>query len=145
MLGFGGMLLISLVAGVDALRLLREMRIENKILRDASLERSRHLSSIRSYVLLSDAYMGDYLFDANPQRAGDHLTQLRDTWSRMLGDLGSYRMTTVEETVLLKQLRGLLDQHWQNVSRAMSATAERQRKEAAFYGEEILPLRTAVL
>ncbi len=139
------MLLISLIAGVDALRLLREMRIENKILRDASLERSRHLSSIRSYVLLSDAYMGDYLFDTNQGRSGDHLTQLRDSWSHMLGDLSSYRMTTVEETILLKRLRELLDRHWQNVSRALAATAERQRREAAFYGDQILPLRTAVL
>src|ERR1700675_4527253 len=101
-IGFGGMLLISLIAGVDALRLLRQMRIENKILRDAALDRSRRLSSIPSYVLLSDAYAGGYLFDADQDRSGDHLTQLRDTWSHMLGDLSGYQMTTVEETVLLK-------------------------------------------
>ena len=123
LVGFGGMLLISLIAGVDALRLLRQMRVENRILLDASVERSRRLSSIRSYVLLSDAYVGDYLFDADQDRAGEHLTQLRDTWSHVLGDLGGYRMTTVEETILLKKLRELLDQHWQDVSRAL-ATSE---------------------
>jgi signal transduction histidine kinase len=144
-IGFGGMLLISLIAGVDALRLLGQMRIENKILRDAALDRSRRLSSIRSYVLLSDAYAGDYLFDADQDRSGDHLTQLRDTWSHMLGDLSGYQMTTVEETVLLKRLRELLDQHWQDVSRAMAASEQRQRTESAFYGDQILPLRTAVL
>jgi len=145
LVGFGGMLLISLIAGVDALRLLRQMRVENRILLDASVERSRRLSSIRSYVLLSDAYVGDYLFDADQDRAGEHLTQLRDTWSHVLGDLGGYRMTTVEETVLLKKLRELLDQHWQDVSRALATSEERRRREAAFYGDEILPLRTAVL
>ena len=46
MAGFGGMALIFLLATVDAVRLLGEMRAENKILRDATLERTNHLESI---------------------------------------------------------------------------------------------------
>ena len=144
--GFGGMLLIFLVAGVDAVRLLREMRAENKVLRDASLERSHRLASIRSYILLSHTYMGDYLLDLDEQRSKEHLAQLRDAWSRMLNDLASYRSSTLGEAVLLKQLQDMLERHWQEVSRAMSwSPAERQRRGAAFYGDEIVPLRTAVL
>jgi signal transduction histidine kinase len=145
-LGFGGMLLIFLIAAVDAVRLLREMRVENKVLRDASLERSRRLASIRSYILLSETYMGDYLFDADAQRSGEHLEQLEDAWSRLLAGLASYRTTTIEEAILVRRLQELLDKHWSNVSRAMTwSPAERQHSAASFYGDEILPLRTAVL
>lgn len=144
--GFGGMLLIFLVAGVDAARLLREMRVENKILRDASLERSHRLASIRSYILLSHTYIGDYLLDLDEQRSKEHLAQLRDAWSRMLNDLAGYHSSTLGEAVLLKQLQGLLERHWQEVSRAMNwPPADRQRRGASFYGDEIVPLRTAVL
>lgn len=144
--GFGGMLLIFLVAGVDAVRLLREMRVENKILRDASLERSHRLASIRSYILLSHMYMGDYLLDLDEQRSKEHLAQLRDAWSRMLSDLAGYHSSTLGEAVLLKQLQGLLERHWQELSRAMNwSPADRQRRGTSFYGDEIVPLRTAVL
>ncbi len=68
------------------------------------------------------------------------------SWSRTLSDLGNYRSSTPEETALLKRLQTLLDQHWSEVSHALSWSAsERERRRAAFYGDEILPLRTAVL
>jgi signal transduction histidine kinase len=145
-IGFGGMLLIFLVAGVDAGRLLHEMRRENKILRDASVERSQRLASIRWYILLSHTYIGDYLLDLDEQRSKEHLAQLRDTWSRMLNDLASYPGSTVGEAVLLKQVQDMMERHWQKVSQAMNwSPTERQRRGAKFYGDEIVPLRTAVL
>jgi signal transduction histidine kinase len=145
--GFGGMLVIFLVAGVDATRLLHEMRAENKILRDASLERSHRLASVRSCVLLSHTYMGDYFLDSDDHRlTGGHLARLRDTWSRMLNDLDTYHSSTLDEAVALKQLQDLLARHWQDVSRTMNwPEAERRRKGTSFYGDQILPLRTTVL
>ena len=59
------MRLIFLVAGIDAVRLLGAMRAENKVLRDAALERTNHLASIRSSVLLTHTYLGDYFLDSN--------------------------------------------------------------------------------
>jgi signal transduction histidine kinase len=145
-LGFGGMLLIFLVAGVDAVRLLRGMRAENKILRDASLERSQRLASIRTYVLLSQAYMGDYFMDGDERRSVEHKAQVQEAWSRMRSDVGSYRTSTLAEALLVKRLQELLDQHWQRVNRAMTWTVEERRRQgASFYGNEIAPVRTAVL
>ena len=144
--GFGGMLVIFLVAGVDAARLLRQMRTENKILSDASLERSQRLTSIRSYILLSHTYMSDYLLDSDEQRSKEHLAQLQNAWSRMSKDLAGYHCSTSGERVLLKQLQDLLDRHWQELSRAMKGPpGERRRRSEAFYGDEIAPLRTTVL
>lgn len=145
-IGFGGMLLIFLIAGVDAGRLLHQMRRENKILRDASLERSHRLASIRSYILLSHTYIGDHVLDLDEQRSKEHLAQLRDAWSRMLNDLASYHSFTLGEAVLLKQVQDLLGRHWQEVSRAMNwSPSERQRRGATFYGDDIVPLRMTVV
>jgi signal transduction histidine kinase len=142
--GFGGMLIIFLVAGVDAVRLLHQMRVENKVLRDASFERSQRLASIRSYVLLSHSYMGDFLMDSDAEHAREDMAQLRDTWSRMLNDVADYPTGTLEETVLMTRLRDMLEQHWRDVDRATQMPLERRRNQAEFYSEEILPLRSAV-
>jgi signal transduction histidine kinase len=94
-LGFGGMLFIFTIAAVDALRLLREMREENKILRDASLDRSRRLSSIRTYTSLC----------AKP----DHdIAEMRRMWSRASASLDGYPASTREEASSLKRLGELL-------------------------------------
>jgi signal transduction histidine kinase len=144
--GFGGMLAIFLVAGVDAVRLLHHMRVENQVLRDASIERSRRLDSIRSYVLLSHSYLGDYLMDSDQARAREDIAQLRDTWSRMLSDVADYPNGTLEETVLMNRVRGMLEQHWRDVDRITQwAQGNRRRTESGFYSDEILPMRSAVV
>jgi signal transduction histidine kinase len=143
-LGFGGMLLIFLLAGVDAVRLLARMRTENKILRGASLERSQRLAYVRSYILLSRSFMGDALLDSNQQRSQQRLEELRNAWSSALMALSSYRPTTLNEEVLLKQLQDLVERHWESINRAMGAshaTASRQN----FYQDQVLPLRTQLL
>ncbi len=146
MAGFGGILLIFVLAAVDAVRLLGKMRAENKILRAASMDRSHRLASVRSYVLLTHTYLGDYLLDSDEQRSKEHLSQVRDTWSRMLTALDSYPSSTSDEALLLKQLHDLLGRHWQEVSRAMDwPEAERRRRVASFYGDEMLPVGGMVL
>jgi signal transduction histidine kinase len=131
------MLLIFLIAGIDAIRLLRNMRETNKILHDGSIERSRRLGSVRGYVLLTQAYMGDYLLDSDQETARDHLEQLQGAWSQMISDLANYQTTTLEEEVLMKRIQALLNEQWRDLNRAMTASVE-QRRTA------VRPLRTAV-
>jgi signal transduction histidine kinase len=144
MAGFGGMALIFLLATVDAVRLLQAMRAENKILRDATLERTNHLESIRSSILLTHTYLGDYLLDSDQQKSKDHLAKIQDAWSHLSSDLANYRSTTLDEEVLVKRLGDLLDQHWQNISRAISSPPS-GRSAATFYSVEILPLSTSIV
>jgi signal transduction histidine kinase len=143
--GLGGMSLIFLLATIDALRLLDAMRAENKILRDAALQRTNHLASIRSSILLTHTYLGDYLLDSDPRNAKDYLAKVQDAWSHLSSDLASYRSTTLDEEVLVKRLGDLLDQHWQRLSRALSSPAAGRPRTATFYNDEILPLRTSIV
>jgi signal transduction histidine kinase len=146
MAGFGGMLVIFLTTGLGAVRLLQHMRAENQILRDASIDRSQRLATIRSYVLLSHSYLGDYLMDSDQARANEDIAQLRDTWSRMLSDVADYPRGTMEEMVLMNRVRDMLEQHWRDVDRITQwAHGDRRRNQPEFYDDELLPLRSAVV
>src|SRR5262249_4396883 len=104
--------LIFIVAAGEALGLLDQMRVENQILRDASLERSHRLAAIRSYVLLSRRFV---VSEAPPP-------ELRRAWSRAIDDLSGYRSSTREEAERLNQLRGMLER--QSISREETAIVE---------------------
>jgi signal transduction histidine kinase len=109
--GFGGMLLTFLVAAVDSIRLLQQMRADNQILRAASLERSRRLASVRSYILLSRRRI--------PSK--DH-SDLRNALARALENLAGYRTSTLDETALLNSLRALLEEDWRDLDSPKEST-----------------------
>jgi signal transduction histidine kinase len=144
MAGFGGMALIFLFATVEAVRLLGAMRAENKILRAATLERTNHLESIRSTVLLTHTYFGDFLLDSDQKKSKDHLVQIQRTWSHLLSDLATYHYATLDEEVQVKLLGDLLNRHWHYMSRAINSPPA-GRSSASFYSEEVLPLSTSIV
>src|SRR5579859_1247710 len=93
------MLLIFVIAAVDSIRLLHQMRADSRILRAASLERSRRLASVRYYILLH----------RRDRRPAYH-SELRDALARALENLAGYQTSTLAETTLLTNLRDLLEQ-----------------------------------
>jgi signal transduction histidine kinase len=145
MIGFGGMAVVFLLATIDAVHLLGAMRIENKLLRDAALERSNHLASIRTSILLTHTYLGDFLLDSDQQSSQADLAEIRDAWSRSSSDLANYRSSTLDEQVQVKRLEDLLNQHWRYISRAMSSPSAGTVRSASFYHDEILPLSTSTV
>ena len=145
MIGFGGMAVVFLLATIDAVHLLGAMRAENKLLRDAALERSNHLASIRTSILLTHTYLGDFLLDSDQQSSQADLAEIRDVWSRSSADLANYRSSTLDEEVQVKRLEDLLNQHWQYISRAMTSPSTGAARGASFYHDEILPMRTSIV
>jgi len=145
MAGFGGMALIFLLATIDGVHLLSTMRDENKLLREAALERTNHLDSIRSSILLTHTYLGDYFLDSDQQNSKDYLAEIQEAWSRLSSNLANYRPSTLDENVLVKQLGDLLDRYWQHLNRAMSSPPGGQLRSASFYSDEILPLKTSTI
>lgn len=139
-LGLGGIALIFLGAGIDAVRLLATMRTENKVLRDAALQRTSHLASIRSSILLSHTYLGVYFLDSRQQNAREYLAKVEDARSRSLAELSNYRANNLEEQELINHLADMLDQHWLRLTRVLSSTTTAKPLPVSFYKEEILPL-----
>ena len=143
--GFGGMALIFFLATLDAVRVLSAMRTENKILRDAALQRINHLESVRSSVLLTYTYLGDYFMDSDVQQSKNYKAKMQDAWSQLSNDLANYRANTLDEEVLVRRLQGLLDQHWRTINDLMGSPRDTKPRDASLYTEQILPLRTSIV
>jgi signal transduction histidine kinase len=121
LIGLGGIALTFLVAGIDAMRLLATMRTENKLLRDAALQRTNHIASIRSCILLGHAYFLD-----------SDLEKLEEARLRSLSDLANYRATTLEEQESITNLGEVLNRHWVLLTRVPTG----KPVPASFYKDE---------
>jgi signal transduction histidine kinase len=141
--GLGGIALIFLCATLDAVHLLTALRTENKVLRESALERTNHLASIRSYVLLCNTYLGDCFLDADKRKAIDYLAKMQEARTRASSDLADYRSSTQEEQARLTHLGDLLNQHWEHLGHALTLMANEKPAPASFYSDEVLPLRTS--
>jgi hypothetical protein len=67
--GFGGLLLLLLVAGADALLVLRQVRASDAQVRDVYLRRNRALDDVRRGIFQSAIVMRDFLLAPNPDVA----------------------------------------------------------------------------
>ncbi|HML17913.1 MAG TPA: sensor histidine kinase [Bryobacteraceae bacterium] len=74
--GFGGLLLLMLVAGGDSLLVLRKVRTSDAQVRDVYLRRSRALDGVRTGIYQSAIVMRDYLLASNRSAAEDEIAKL---------------------------------------------------------------------
>src|SRR5690349_243312 len=68
-LGFGGLLVLMLAAGIDALLVLRSVRHSDASIRDVYFRRSRALDEVRAGIYQSAIVMRDYLLAVDRQVA----------------------------------------------------------------------------
>ncbi len=137
--GFGGLLIVMAVAGVDALRVLRQIRDEDNTIRTQFLQRNHLLNDIRSKLYLSGTYVRDYLLDPDPGRADDFRTNLQQVRGEMDRALASY---SGEMPALKAELAG----YWDTIEPAMGWNAERRHREGyGFLRDAVFPRRTAML
>jgi signal transduction histidine kinase len=119
---FAGMLLVFAIASIQAVRLLGAMRAENHVLRQAALDRSRNLATVRYCILLSQQYVSDH---SKQREADTSESDLRNQWTRMMAHLGAYPFSDAGDAARFRELQDLLDAHWQSLSRAMAVTSAR--------------------
>src|SRR6202167_838958 len=90
LIGFGGLLLIMALAGIDAQRVLQQFRQSDEQIRHRYLSQNQVLNDIRSDVYLSGTYVRDYLLDPDPERAESYRTSLEDVRKHMESALEMY-------------------------------------------------------
>ena len=73
--GFGGLLLLMLIAGVDAVWVLREVRSKDTQERDLYFRRAAALDQVRTGIYQSAIAMRAYLLAGNARDAGSQLGQ----------------------------------------------------------------------
>src|SRR5579863_1937513 len=88
--GFGGLLLIMALAGIDALRVLQQFRRSDDEIRRRYLSENHVLNDIRSDVYVSGTYVRDYLLEPEAQRADTYRTSLEQVHEHTQAALDSY-------------------------------------------------------
>jgi len=147
LIGFGGLLLIMALAGIDALRVLWQFRNNDEEIRRHYLFQNHVLNDIRSDVYVSGTYVRDYLLEPDPERAEAFRTNLEDVRKRMESSLETYgRQATPAEFQHDSALRAELMDYWGILAPIFQWNpAERRLSGYAFLRDEVFPRRQSML
>ena len=145
--GFGGLLVIIALAGVDTLRVLQQIRRHEDQIRQDFLFRNHVLNDIRSDLYLSGTYVRDFLLDPEAERAESYRSTLEKVRTEMDSALESYAgKIEPEETKHYAALKIELARYWDVLDPVLQLSAsERQQKGYLFLRDEVFPRRMAML
>lgn len=146
-LGFGGLLSVMALAGIDALRVLQQFRRRDEQIRSRYLSQNHILNEIRSDVYVSGTYVRDYLLEPDPQRADDYRASLQETRRHMEAALEAYRRELApNDTEHYSALHGELAGYWGILNPVFRwGPAERRGSGYAFLRDEVFPRRQNML
>src|SRR5215472_15611205 len=88
--GFGGLLLLMIIAAADALFSFRQIRLESAHLRQSFLARHHALDQIRSGIFLSGILVRDSLLAPTPNAAETQWMMLQDLRAKTEAAVNSY-------------------------------------------------------
>ncbi|MGD1090473.1 MAG: sensor histidine kinase [Bryobacteraceae bacterium] len=145
--GFGGLLVLMLVAGVDALLVLRNVRSSDAQVRDFYLRRSNALNGVRAGIYQSAIVMRDFLLanDAEVQRAQvDSWTAIRQRTDASLANFSA--TLDPAETPPFQSLQAEIQVYWKLLEFISDRRdLEGTRRTAAYFSGELVRRRTAML
>jgi signal transduction histidine kinase len=146
-LGFGGLLSVMALAGIDALRVLQQFRRRDEQIRSRYLSQNHALNEIRSDVYVSGTYVRDYLLEPDSQRADAYRSSLEGTRRHMEAALESYRRELApNETEHYSALRNELMEYWGILNPIFGwGPTERSGFGYAFLRDEVFPRRQNML
>ena len=142
--GFGGLLLLMLLAGADALLVLRQVRASNTQVRDAYVRRGRSLEQIRTGIYQSAIVIRDYLLAGNPADAreqADKWDTIRRTTEQALDETSA--VLDSGESPLFRDLRAEAQDYWK--LRESIVRMEGPTRQNPYSSGELVRRRTALL
>jgi len=145
--GFGGLLLIMTLAGIDAQRVLQQFRRADERIRSRYLSQNRLLNDIRSGVYISGTYVRDYLLEPETERAESYRKNLSEVRRRMESAIEAYgNEATPADARHFSALRSELMEYWAILSPVFQWNpAERRASGYAFLRDEVFPRRQSML
>jgi len=145
--GFGSLLVIMTLAGVDALRVLRHFISNDDGIRRRFLFRNHVLNDIRSDVYLSGTYVRDYVLEPEVERAESYRASLEQVRAQMETAIESYRRQLEPEEIKDYAALGTeLARYWDILAPILKWNAtERHRLGYAFLRDEVFPRRQNML
>jgi signal transduction histidine kinase len=145
--GFGGVLGLMTLAGLDAIRALHQLEARNARITQEYLRRHRSLEQIRSSFYLSSTVVRDLLLDPNPEAARASLASLRGIEAQMEAAVREYAAAIrPDEQTLLSELQKDVSGYWSTLAPVMRWTPQERRVEGyGFLKREVVPRRASTL
>jgi signal transduction histidine kinase len=145
--GFGGLLALLAISGLDAVSVLRQIQSRNAAIQRDFLARSRSLEQIRAMLYLSGTYVRDYLLEPDPVKAAGARASLDDTRRQIDSRLAVYGShLRPDEAPPFGFLRRELAAYWQSLAPVMDWDPRQRRERGyAFLRDQLFPRRTGML
>jgi signal transduction histidine kinase len=145
--GFGGLMLLMLAAGVDALLVLHNVRSNDAQVRDVYFRRSRALDEVRAGIYQSAIVMRDYLLATDRVIAlaqVENWTVIRQNTNRALSDCAA--TLDPAEAAPFRDLENEVQVYWKLLDFITELGAkEKQNSGAAYFSGELVRRRTSML
>ena len=146
LISFGGLLALMVIAGLDALRLARQLHTQEEEIRKIFLAHSQPLLVLSSSIYVYNDRIQEYLMSQDPQ--ADGLTA--EEFSRLNAEINSTlkmypENRQPEERALLESLQQMFQEQQGMLNPVLSwSREERHRKALRFLNEEVLPQRSHI-
>jgi len=146
-LGFGGLLICVVAAGVGTLAALQRVRNSEAQARKMFLGRLGAMDQIRAQIYLSGTYVRDFLLSPDPDTAKTQAAHLAGLARETRNALDGYgRDLEPEERQPFLALRGEIDDYWRILDTSVGwSPEERNRRRLSLSYSELVPRRTAML
>jgi len=145
--GFSGLLVLMTAAGFDAVVALNRLHDSSVEVRQRFFSRTRLLDQIRSQIYLSGTDVRDYLLAPAPSGAQEQREKLKTLQQENEAALREFaRGMEPAERPLFEALHGEVHAYWKVLDQTLQWTPlQRDRQRFAFFYEELMPRRTAML
>jgi signal transduction histidine kinase len=146
LVSFGGLLALMVVAGLEALRLARQLHTQEEAIRQTFLAHTQPLLILSSSIYVYNDRIQEYLMSQEPQ--ADGLTA--EEFSRLTAEINSTLKTypenrQPEERALLESLQQMFTEQEGMLNPVLSWSREERRRQALRYlNEEVLPQRLRI-
>lgn len=146
-LGFGGLLICIVAAATGTLLSLDRVRKDETATRRAFLGRFSALDQIRSQMYLSGTYVRDFLLSPDESGAAAQTSRMESLERQTNDALNAYsRLVEAHEREPFAALRAEIDAYWKVLDGMLSwPPDERDRRRDAFFYNELIPRRNAML
>lgn len=147
LVGFGGILLLLALTGLNAVSILRTIQTRNERIRQDYLNRERILEQLRSDVYLSGTYARDLLLEPDPARADAHRNELESAQTRIESMIAEYgRILRSDERQPFQQFEREVTAYFDSLRPAMQWNAEQRRQLGYQYMQSsLLPRRMVIV
>jgi hypothetical protein len=146
-LGFGTLVLLTVLFGLDALR--RAQKIYQDVLatHEAQAQTDRVLRQIKSELFSSGIFARDFLLDRSEITTPLYRDELREARSAMAGALAELEKSGMAaDKQLLERLRREVDSYWDSLDPIFNWTpSQKMAFSSAFLRNQILPRRRALV